>query len=82
MFSKLILPGTAGAQRFSFSLSQKFHRVFSKLPDPWLVRAAALTGIAIAGALALNFQSLNIHLALPIRQLHVAWNLTRILIEF
>lgn len=47
-------------------------------------RSFQLAFFAIAAGGLLNFalSSLHLQFSLPIRQLHVAWNLTRILIEF
>jgi len=42
----------------------------------------SLASLAAGGVLSLALSSLNFELNLPIHQLHVAWNLTRILIEF
>ena len=42
----------------------------------------ATASLATGGVLSLALSSLNFELNLPIHQLHVAWNLTRILIEF
>ena len=42
----------------------------------------AFVSLAAGGILSFAFSSLNLQFTLPIRQLHVAWNLTRILIEF
>jgi len=42
----------------------------------------ALAGSFALSAILISIQPLNLRFSLPIQEIHVAWNLTRILIEF
>ncbi len=53
-----------------------------KFADHVRLLQITLFSLSTAAILGFAFTSPDLHLSLPIRQLHLAWNLTRVLIEF